>query len=233
MSRDDPAGRIALLRLAGLVVFVACASGALALSGSFSIDRVRAWGDGWGVAGPFVFVAISSLLTLTLFPGPLLAGASGLLFGTLVGTPVSIVSATLGATLACALSRWVAREPVQRLGGPRLLAIRDWVGRRGFTGVLLLRIAPGLPYSLVNYGVGLTRIPLPVFALATACGTAPRTYAYVALGGQLGSFSSTQTLVALIVLVAFALFGIWLASRDPELRAAARAIAGSRRRRSP
>ena len=57
---------------------------------------MRDWVDGYGVAGPLVFIAVSASLTVVLFPGPVLAGASGLLFGTALGTPVSIASATLG-----------------------------------------------------------------------------------------------------------------------------------------
>jgi len=211
--------RLALLRLAALGVFVASAFVIIASSGSLSVDRVRDWADGYGAAGPLVFIVISSLLTVGMFPGPLLSGASGLLFGTALGTPVSIAAATLGATLACILSRTVARAPVTDLGGPRLLAVRDWVSRRGFTGVLLLRTMPGVPYNVVNYGVGLTHIPVGVFALGTAIGCAPRAFAYTALGGQFGSFSSWETLSALAVLVVVGLAGITLAARDDELRA--------------
>jgi uncharacterized membrane protein YdjX (TVP38/TMEM64 family) len=132
---------------------------------------------------------------------------------------VSIVSATLGAVLACVLSRRVARDAVAELGGPRILAVRDWVGRRGFTGVLLLRLMPGVPYTAVNYGVGLTHIPVGVFAAATAIGCAPRAFAYTALGGQLGSFHSWEFVVALSVLVVMGLLGLVLAARDEELRA--------------
>jgi uncharacterized membrane protein YdjX (TVP38/TMEM64 family) len=224
------ARRVALLRLGALGVFVVGAFALIALSGSLSVGHVRGWADGYGAAGPLVFIALSALLTVAMFPGPLLSGASGLLFGTLLGTPVAIVAATLGATLACVLSRTVARDPVAQLGGRRVLAVRDWVGRRGFTGVLLLRIAPGVPYNVVNYGVGLTHIPVSVFALATAIGCAPRAFAYTALGGQLGSFSSWQFVVSLAVLTAVGLLGIALAWRDDELRSVALRLARRRRR---
>jgi uncharacterized membrane protein YdjX (TVP38/TMEM64 family) len=210
--------RLHVARLLGFVAFVATGLLIIALSGSLSVDRVREWGDGYGAAGPLVFIVISSLLTVVMFPGPILAGACGLLFGTAVGTPTAIVSATLGATLACVLARGVAREPVIELGGSRVTSVRDWVSRRGFTGVLLLRLMPGVPYNFVNYGVGLTHVPVGVFALATAIGTAPRTFAYVALGGQLGSIGSWQMIAALTVLVVFGAFGLALAARDPELR---------------
>src|SRR5207253_8934094 len=105
-------------------------------TGDRSAERVRGWVDGYGVAGPLVFIVVSACLTVALFPGPLLAGASGLLFGTALGTPVSIIAATLGATLAFSLSRWWAHDAVGALAGPRVQALRAWVGRRGFLTVL-------------------------------------------------------------------------------------------------
>ena len=88
----------ALLRLGILAAgIVAGAFVVVASSGHLSASRVRDWVDGYGIAGGSVFIAVSSLLTPALFPGPLLAGADGLLFGTWLGTPISIISAVLGA----------------------------------------------------------------------------------------------------------------------------------------
>ena len=53
---------------------------------------------------------VSALLTPLMFPGPLLAGASGLLFGTALGFPVTLAGAVLGACLAFSISRYVARR---------------------------------------------------------------------------------------------------------------------------
>jgi uncharacterized membrane protein YdjX (TVP38/TMEM64 family) len=189
----------------------------VASSGSLSAQRVRGWVDGYGAAGPLVFVVVSALLTVCLFPGPLLAGASGLLFGTALGTPVSIAAATLGAVLAFCLSRWLAHDAVEGLGPthPRLAALRAWVGRRGFLSVLYARIAPGVPYSLVNYAAGLSGVALRAFVAATAIGCAPRAFAYTALGGSLGNLGSPEALVAVGVLVAMGIAGLLLARRAP------------------
>jgi uncharacterized membrane protein YdjX (TVP38/TMEM64 family) len=207
-------------RLATLAAVLLAAVLLLALSGSLSVDRVRGWADGYGAAGPLVFIALSASLTVVFFPGPLLAGASGLLFGTAVGTPVSLVAATLGASLAFCLGRWWAHDAVEEVAGPRTRALRAWVGRKGFLAVLYARIAPGMPYNVVNYAAGLTPVRLATFAAATAIGAAPRAFAYTALGGQLGSFSSWQTVVAASVLAAMAVIGLGLAARDPEIRGA-------------
>jgi uncharacterized membrane protein YdjX (TVP38/TMEM64 family) len=202
------------LRLLSLVLFVGSAFAAIALSGSLSADAVRDRVDGLGAAGPLLFIPISACLTVVLCPGPLLAGASGLLFGTALGTPVSIASATLGAALAFSLSRWWAHDAVEALVGPRLQALRAWVGARGFLSVLYARIAPGMPYNLVNYAAGLTPILLRAFVAATAIGVAPRAFAYTALGGSLGDLTSPEALVAVGVLVAVPVLGALLAGRD-------------------
>jgi uncharacterized membrane protein YdjX (TVP38/TMEM64 family) len=209
VNRLDPR-----LRLLTLALLVGGAFLVVALSGSVSADGVRDRVDSLGAAGPLLFIPISAGLTVALFPGPLLAGASGLLFGTALGTPVSIVSATLGATLAFCLARWWAHDAVQELAGPRLNALRAWVGRRGFLSVLYARIAPGVPYSLVNYAAGLTPILLRSFVAATAIGVAPRAFAYTALGGSLGDLTSPEAIVAVAVLVAMALGGAALTRRN-------------------
>jgi uncharacterized membrane protein YdjX (TVP38/TMEM64 family) len=202
------------LRVAALGAALATFVAVVLLSGGLSAERVRGWVDGYGAAGPLVFVAVSASLTVFLFPGPVLAAASGLLFGTALGTPVSIASATLGATLAFSLSRWWAHDAVVALAGRRLAALRAWVGRRGFLTVLYARIAPGVPYTLVNYAAGLAPIALRSFVAATAIGVAPRAFAYTALGGSLGDLTSPEALAAVVVLVVMALTGLALARRD-------------------
>jgi uncharacterized membrane protein YdjX (TVP38/TMEM64 family) len=223
--RRGPVGP--LLRLGMLAVLVGSAFAVVALSGSLSAARVRGWVDGYGIAGPLVYIVVSACLTVALFPGPLLSGASGLLFGTALGTPVSIAAATLGACLAFSISRWIAGDAVEHLAGPRLRALSAWIGRRGFVSVLYARIVPGVPYNLVNYAAGLTPVALRTFAVATAIGCAPRAFAYTALGGSFGDFGSPETIVAICVLVLMALAGLVLARRDVRALRAAGSGTGS------
>jgi uncharacterized membrane protein YdjX (TVP38/TMEM64 family) len=185
----------------------------VALSGKLSAERVQHWVDGYGLAGPLVFIVVSAALTPALFPGPLLAGAAGLLFGTWLGTPVAIISATLGATLAFSIARWLAHDAVEALEGRRLGALRAWIGRQGFLAVLYARIVPGVPYSLVNYAAGLSPVGLGTFAAATAIGCAPRAFAYTALGGSLGELDSPAAIAAIAVLVVMAVAGAVVARR--------------------
>jgi uncharacterized membrane protein YdjX (TVP38/TMEM64 family) len=214
--------RLALLGLFVIALFVLAAS-LLGLSSKKVQDAV----DSVGFAAPLVFIVFSAGLTVACVPGPLLAGASGLLFGTAVGTPAAIVAATLGATLAAAISRRFGADALDQLSGRRVRALQDWITRRGFLAVLYARILPGVPYNLVNYAAGLTRVPLAVFAAATAVGAAPRAFAYVALGGSLDDLTSPEAIIAFAVLVVMAAAGALFAAHD--VRAARRARAAAQR----
>ncbi|MGN6188663.1 MAG: TVP38/TMEM64 family protein [Conexibacter sp.] len=189
--------------------------------------------DDVGVVAPLAFVAISSLLTVAMFPGPLLAGASGLLFGTALGTPVSIVAATLGASLAFLLSRRFGARAVDELSGHRVRVVQDFIAQRGFLSVLYARILPAMPYNVVNYAAGLTRVPLLTFAGATALGCAPRAFAYTALGGNLSNLGSPAAVAAFAVLVAMGIAGVVVALRDAGVRARLRRFGSGAARSSP
>lgn len=209
MRRVDVRVRLAALAVAVISLFVV-----VALSGSLSADRVRDVVGDHGLLGPLIFIVVAALLGAAFFPGPLLAGAAGLLFGTALGTPVAIVSATATATLAFVIGRYMAGDAIENLGGERVRALEAWVSTRGFLAVLYARLAPGLPYNLVNYAAGMTRIRLLAFMAATAIGTAPRTFAYVALGGSFGNFNRPEPIIAIVILVTMAVGGLVVARRQ-------------------
>ena len=147
----------------------------------------------------------------------MLAGASGLLFGTALGTGVAIVSATLGASAAFLTARAIAQRPYGTFARGRLRAWTTRIEGRGFLAVLCARIAPGAPFALVSYAAGMTRIRLRDFAAATAIGASPRAFAYAALGGTLGNYSSPQALAAITVLLAMTAGGaalLWRLRRE-------------------
>ena len=206
--------RAALLRLGGLVLFAALGFGlAVALLGRSAEDVRRTVADA-GAWAPVLYVVLVTVLTCAFFPFPLMAAAGGLVFGVAEGTALSVLGGTLGALLAFVLARTVAGDAVAGLAGERLERLQRAVERRGFVAVLYARIFPGVPRDLSNYAFGLTRVGIVAYGLATVLGITPRAYAYVALGGSLGSFDSTQSIVAIAVLVAMGLLGLVLVRAD-------------------
>jgi uncharacterized membrane protein YdjX (TVP38/TMEM64 family) len=209
-----PERRVALLRLAALVVAVAVSFALVLLLVGNGEDDLREPVEDLGAWGAPVFVLLMAGLTCAFFPFPVMAAVSGIVFGTAGGTVVSILGGTLGATLAFLIARRFGAGPVEALAGERLRGLIDAVSRRGFVAVLYLRIFPGVPRDLANYLCGLTRIELASYVAATLLGISPRAYAYTALGGSLGDLGNTQSVVAVALLVAMALLGLWLVGRD-------------------
>jgi len=208
------------VRLAGLGVLVALVFFAGLLVAPGSAHELRNHLVGLGLWGPLAMIAIYALLTCAMVPGPVLAGASGLLFGTALGTLIAIVSATLGASAAFLIARGVAQRSYAALVTGRSRGWTQRIERRGFLAVLYARIAPGAPFAFVSYAAGMTRVRLREFAAATMIGVSPRAFAYAALGGSIGNYSSPQALAGIGVLVVTALGGALLLWRTRRGRAA-------------
>jgi len=188
-------------RLLALAVLAATLFTVAALGMPHSPDGLRALIVPLGWAAPLAFVVLWAALTPALFPGTALAAASGLLYGTAAGTAVSIASATLGSALAFTIARRLGRDAAAELAGPRLSRLQERIERRGFLSVLLARLAPGVPVTLLNYAGGLSRLRLRTFAAAIALGGAPRAFAYTALGGSFGDYGSPVAVVAIALIV--------------------------------
>jgi uncharacterized membrane protein YdjX (TVP38/TMEM64 family) len=202
--------RLAVFAAIVLGLFVAAtASGRLP-----DAEEIRDWGDGLGWPGPIVFVPAAACGLCLFVPGPVLAGAAGLLFGTAGGTPVALAFIVLGAVMQMLISRYLAGDAARELLPERVKRFDRFIDERGFWAVFYMRLAPAIPYNLVNYGAGLTGLRARSMAAGTAIGGAPRTFAWVALGGNLDDLGSTEAKIAIALLVAMALFGALLARRQ-------------------
>ena len=124
-----------------------------------------------------------TVLTPALVSGTLLAAATGVLLGGAAGMPVALLGATLGGVAAFLVSRRLGRGPADALAGPRLTRLRERVERRPLLTIVLARLAPGSPATILNYAAGLTHIRLRHFVAGSAIGGAPRVLAYTALAG--------------------------------------------------
>ena len=176
-----------------------------------SAEEVRDWGDGLGWAGAFVFIPAAACGLCLFVPGPVLAGAAGLLFGTAAGTAVALASFVLGAVMQMSISRYLPGDAAEHLLPERVKRFDRFIEERGFWAVFYMRLAPAIPYNLVNYGAGLTSLKVRAMAAGTALGAAPRSFAWVALGGSLDDLGSTEAKVAIVLLVVMAIGGGFLA----------------------
>ena len=197
-----PRGRLALL-VVGLVVLGITVVVWAPVSESGLRDAI----DPLGAAAPIGFVPLSALLGLAFVPGPVLAGAAGLLFGTAAGFAVSICAATISSVLALTFARHAGRPGLQELDAPRLHALAALAERHGTLAVILQRLLPGVPDAPLSYAFGLAGVKAWQVGLGTLVGAAPRAFSYVALGDAAGTRDARLALVGGAVLVLTGLAG--------------------------
>ena len=187
-GRELLTGRLLLL-LVGLVV--------LAIAGRSAIELIPRFAD-WvarnGMAGVLLFVLGYVAATVAFVPGSLLTIAAGAIFGLAKGTALVFVAATLGASAAFLVSRYLARPLVERrlTGNDRFVAVDRAVGQEGRKIVFLLRLSPVFPFNLLNYALGLTKVSFRDYILASA-GMLPATLLYVYYGKILGDVARIAT----------------------------------------
>jgi uncharacterized membrane protein YdjX (TVP38/TMEM64 family)/rhodanese-related sulfurtransferase len=133
----------------------------------------------WAPLGYMILYAIGAV---AFAPGSVFALAGGALFGPLWGTLWNLTGATLGATLAFLIARYIAGEWVTRKAGGLLKRLIDGVDAEGWRFVAFVRLVPLFPFNLSNYALGLTRIPLHHYVIATLICMAPGAVAYTWLG---------------------------------------------------
>jgi uncharacterized membrane protein YdjX (TVP38/TMEM64 family) len=150
-------------------------------------DRIDAaalenWVNSAGAAGPLLFMAIYALVTVLFLPGSVITLVGGALFGPVWGTLWNLTGATIGASLAFLISRYLGADWVTRRAGPRIKRLDDGVSAEGWRFVAFVRLVPLFPFNLLNYALGLTRIPFLHYVLATWIFMLPGAIAYTWLG---------------------------------------------------
>ncbi len=140
------------------------------------------WVNSFGLAGPLVFMAAYALGTVLFLPGSVLTLAGGALFGPVFGTLYNLTGATLGATLAFLVARYLAADWAERHSGGRIGQIKKGVEEEGWRFVAFVRLVPLFPFNALNYALGLTRIRLWHYVLASYVCMLPGAIAYTYLG---------------------------------------------------
>jgi uncharacterized membrane protein YdjX (TVP38/TMEM64 family)/rhodanese-related sulfurtransferase len=151
-------------------------------SSSLDLASIESGIRALGVWAPAGYIAAYALATVLFLPGALFGLAGGALFGPLWGTVWNLAGATLGATLAFLAARYIASDWVVRKAAGRMKQIADGIDAEGWRFVAVTRLVPLFPFNLLNYALGLTRIPLAHYILASIACMVPGTAAYTWLG---------------------------------------------------
>jgi uncharacterized membrane protein YdjX (TVP38/TMEM64 family) len=157
-----------------------------------------------GAYAPWAFIGIYALATLIFIPKAILSIVAGATFGLSRGLVYVLVGAVIGAIIAFLASRYLARDSMGRLAGQHLVRLDGMIAKNAFVGIVIVRLIPVIPFTLINYVAGLTAIRLGTFAAASAIGMVPGTFVYVSLGAFGSHPQSWQFITAVIFVLVLA-----------------------------
>ncbi|MBU2621402.1 MAG: TVP38/TMEM64 family protein [Proteobacteria bacterium] len=156
-----------------------------------------------------VYGAVYVLFTAFSLPGAVvLTLAGGAIFGVLTGTLVVSLSSTTGATLAFIGARYMFRDWIEKKYRGNIAKFSEGIAENGFSYLLFLRLVPIFPFFIINVVMGLTRVDLKTYVLASWIGMLPGTFVFIYAGAQLSGIDSIGSVMSGRVLLAFLMLGI-------------------------
>ena len=200
-----------LMRIGILLILVAGIALAVLFRDRIDVAALERWIQDAGIWAPLLFMAVYAVAAVLFLPGSVLTLAGGALFGPVLGTFYNLTGATIGATLAFLIARYLASDWVADRTGGRLKQLIKGVEGEGWRFVAFTRLVPLFPFNLLNYALGLTRIKLSHYLLATYICMLPGAIAYTylgyagreAVGGGEGLIQKALQALALLAVVAF------------------------------
>jgi uncharacterized membrane protein YdjX (TVP38/TMEM64 family) len=173
--------KLKLVLLFSLAVSLIIAAKQLNIQGWLQTSII--WIESLGSWGAIAFIVIYNISTLLFIPGSLLTLKGGCLFGVVWGSIYVLIAATIGATFAFIIGRYLSRDWVCRQleKHPNFQAINQAVAKQGFKIVFLTRLSPIFPFNLLNYAFGITQVSLKDYIFGSI-GMVPGTVMYVYIG---------------------------------------------------
>jgi uncharacterized membrane protein YdjX (TVP38/TMEM64 family) len=191
------------------MVFITCAA-IFQENAPLILNKIK--GLGW--LAPVFFLLLYCLATILLLPTLVLTLAGGALFGPLLGAIFNLIGATLGAACAFCISRYLAIDWGSSYDKSKLSKLIAGVERGGWQFAALLRLVPIVPFNLVNYGLGMTRIRFRSYLITTFVFLAPAEIVYTYCGyasrdvlSQPSSFYKISSILILLGTTALIVIG--------------------------
>ncbi|MBI3995474.1 MAG: TVP38/TMEM64 family protein [Nitrospirae bacterium] len=216
------------VKFIALVVFVALSAAFFQMAdlGRYvKPEAIRAAIQSVGPLAPVLYLLIYSIAPVFFVPGWIITIGGGLAFGAVWGTVLTVIGATIGATLAFFVARTMGRDFVARVLKEKfktLNTIDEQAATHGFQVIFFLRLIPLVPFNVLDYVAGISKIGTRDYILATFLGIIPGTFAYVYLGSALTNIYSWKFALGIGLLVLLAviplLYKRWKGQRSPLVR---------------
>ena len=146
---------------------------------------------------------------LLVVPVTLLIAVTGIVFGPLEGMLYAIAGTVLSALATYACGHWLGHDSVRRLVGPRINRLSQRIAKRGILAMVVLRLLPVAPFSVVNVVAGASHIKLRDYLIGTLVGMLPGIVITVTFAHHLAEAirKPSAGTIAVLVLVAALVIG--------------------------
>lgn len=167
-----------------------------------------------------IVIALFVVGGLVAFPVTLLIVATAAAFGPLLGFAYAGAGALLSAIVTYGVGVGIGKRALEDVLGPKLNRIRRGIAKRGVLAVVIVRLVPLAPFTLVNLTAGASRIPFQDYVIGTIIGMTPGLALMSAMGHQMLNVLTepTPTNVALFVAAVVAWVALSLAVQALILR---------------
>jgi len=145
--------------------------------------------------GIFFFVVIYIFIVLLILPASWLSIAAGYLYGTYLGSVIVFISAFIGASISFFISkRFLSKKVLDMINKyPKLSLLENIIQKGGLKLIVLTRLSPLFPFSILNYFYGLNNITYKDFSISLIC-IIPGTFLYCSVGSLLNDLSDIANL---------------------------------------
>ncbi|MDN3647369.1 TVP38/TMEM64 family protein [Reinekea marina] len=170
--------------------------------------------EGYRANNP-ILVALIYMLTYIVIAALSLPGSAimtlsgGAIFGLTLGTGLALVSATIGATFAFLIARFLLKDWVQTKFGDRIGAINQGINKDGAFYLFSLRLVPVFPFFVINVVMGITTLKVWTFFWVSLIGMLAGAAVYANAGTQLAKIDSLGDIASPAILLSFVLLGIF------------------------
>ena len=166
----------------------------------------------FGDCAPIIFLLLASILPIFLFPPGIFSVIGGLLFGFKLGAVLTIIAAIIYTNIMFLISRYFARNKIENFLEKRLTLkqfnrIFSLNDKKLATFLIICRLIPILPNSIISYSYGLTRISFKHYFIANLIGLIPGRLIWLNFGSKLNNIWSLEFLMAAILIIAFVIIG--------------------------
>ena len=153
------------------------------------ISSLRAYLEALGWQGYVIFILLSVIVAVFLLPGQFLAIVGGLAYGGLLGGLLTIIGASLGASISFIIGKYIAREYIlKRFGNdPTFQKIEKGVRENGISFLIFTRLVPVFPFAIQSYAYAMTPMSVKKFSLISFMTMMPASFIYAFMASEIAS----------------------------------------------